>query len=218
MPKDIKQDIHEGTIDYMFISLISQKTKVLVVGGGRAGYLKATSFLKKGCRVTVLSKGFIDDFRKLDSVNLKLIEENYSISYIQNHHLIVIATDDDELNDLVKMDCEKNFKLYLTCNDYRKGMFVVPTMRETKTTQIALHTKKGSPKTSLYLCNKIKDSLKENDGFIDYVCSLRNKTKAFDKKQELLDFINTDDFLYFFNNGKHELVLKMFYGGIIIET
>ncbi|MCX7905047.1 MAG: NAD(P)-dependent oxidoreductase, partial [Caloramator sp.] len=121
MPENTKQDIHEGTIDYMFISLISQKTNVLVVGGGRAGYLKATSFLKKGCRVTVLSKGFIDDFRKLDSVNLKLIEGNYSISYIQNHHLIVIATDDDELNDLVKMDCEKNFKLYLTCNDYRKG-------------------------------------------------------------------------------------------------
>ncbi|EYE89233.1 precorrin-2 dehydrogenase [Fervidicella metallireducens AeB] len=218
MPKNIKQDIYDGTIDYMFISLISSKTKILIVGGGRAGYIKAQSFLRKGCSITVISREFIEDFKELESINLKLIKREYSNSYIKNHHLIVIATDDDKLNDAIKRDCDENFKLYLTCNDYRKGMFVVPTMGETKTTQIALHTKKGSPKTSIYLCNKINSSLKENDDFIDYVSSFRNKIKKFDNRLELLDFINTDDFLYFFKKGKHEVVLKMFYGGFIIET
>ena len=69
MPKNNKENI---LLDHAFISLISSKIKVLIVGGGKGGYIKAKSFLQRGCKVYVISKEFDERFEEIKSEYKKI--------------------------------------------------------------------------------------------------------------------------------------------------
>ena len=64
MQKDNREDIL-SEINYTSISLISSKISVGIVGGGKAGFIKAKSFCEKGCSVTVISEAFIQEFNDI---------------------------------------------------------------------------------------------------------------------------------------------------------
>jgi precorrin-2 dehydrogenase/sirohydrochlorin ferrochelatase len=208
------ENILPAGLEYMMISLISSKTEVLVIGGGKAGFLKCSSFCKRGCRVTVVSPDFIEDFNELSvKDNVKLICNRYSSNYIMNKHLIIIAVSDSKLIEEIEKDCRESYKLYLNCCDFREGMFTLPYQRETAEMLFSVQAIRGNPKLSKFLGNKIKDLLSEYDDFSKYVCSLREKLKKHAKKNEILEFVCSDDFYSFYKNGVHEIVLEMFYGG-----
>lgn len=203
----------------MPISLISGKINVLIVGGGRAGFIKAKSFSERGCSVYVLARNFIEEFNYMkDMDRIVLIEGDYCIEHIKDKHIIVIATGDLELDSKIKSDCESMYKVYLTCSNYKEGLFVTPVSVGTENIQIAVNTKHGSPKTSLLIGDVLKKKVNEYDGFAGYVCSLRQTLKDSGCLREIMDFVNTHEFFEFYNKGYQDKVLKMFYGGIIIET
>ena len=79
MYKDIREDIYKEKLVYTYLSFISQKLRVGIIGGGKAGYLKSKSFLSRGCRVEVLSINFIDEFYSLKDI--KLIKGEYKRVY-----------------------------------------------------------------------------------------------------------------------------------------
>jgi precorrin-2 dehydrogenase/sirohydrochlorin ferrochelatase len=208
------QDILPAGLEYMMVSLISSKTEVLVIGGGKAGFLKCSSFCKRGCSVTVVSPEFIEDFKELrDKDSIKLICDSYRVDYITNKHLIIIAVSDNKLTEEIEKDCRENYKLYLNCSDFRKGMFTAPFQRETAEMLFGVQTLQGNPKLSKFLGNKVINLLNEYDDFSKYVCSLREKLKKHPKKNEVLEFVCTDDFYSYYKNGVHEIVLEKFYGG-----
>ncbi|KNF07353.1 precorrin-2 dehydrogenase SirC [Gottschalkia purinilytica] len=209
MPKNNREDILLG---YAFISLISNKTKVLIVGGGKSGFIKAKSFLDRGCNVSVLSKKFDNKFEEVkNKENIDLIKSSYEREYILDKHIIIIATDDMKLNERIKKDCDSLYKIYLTTSDFKDGLFVTPTQRCTEKTMFSIHTKSGSPKTSVFLAEKMKENLSKYDDFIEFVCDTRNKIDNRNLKYEIMNFINTDDFYFFYSKGKHKLILEMFY-------
>ena len=80
MFKDIRKDIFKENIDYTYLSLVSKKTNVGVIGGGKVGYIKAKNFLAKNCNVEVLSLDFIKEFKELE--NIKLIKNSYYNDFI----------------------------------------------------------------------------------------------------------------------------------------
>lgn len=206
-----KEDI---LLDYALISLISSKIRVIVIGGGNGGYIKAKSFLKRGCNVDVLSKSFNERFEKLEG-NIKLIKDEYKKKYIEDKHIVIISTADNKLNEVIKKDCEYLSKIYLYSSEFKYGLLVTPTQRETKSVSFAVHTKAGSPKTSVFLAQKIKETLNQYDDFINYIGELRQelKTRTDNNKLkiEVMNFINTDDFYYFYKKGKQDLILKLFW-------
>lgn len=217
MQKDNREDI-SSSIEYMSISLIGNKTKAIVIGGGRAGFIKAKSFLSRGCLVYVLSPEFYDGFEELEGNNrLILIKDGYKIDYILDKHLVIIATGDKEVNGKIILDCDGLGKIYLTCDDHTKGLFITPTQDSTKSVHFSINTKSASPKTSLFLRDVLKGELLEFDEFVDFVCGLRGKIDDKELKREIMEFVNTKDFYDFFKLGKHIQVLNMFYGGEKVE-
>lgn len=219
MPEDNRTDICGTGIEYLMLSLISHKINALIIGGGRAGYIKAKTFSENGCRVCVLSKHFIDEFSTLENADdIRFIESEYNIKYLSDNHIVIIATDDDNINENIKNDCEALKKIYLMCSNFKDGMFVVPTQGTTENIQYAIHTKHGSPKTSVFLAEMFGESLKEYDAFAGYVCSLRDNLKHNDSKNEIMEFVNTKEFFEAFKMGNHEKVLKLNFGGSIIGT
>jgi precorrin-2 dehydrogenase / sirohydrochlorin ferrochelatase len=194
-------------MSYMFLSLLTEKVKVLVVGGGKAALIKVKSFLARGCRVTGVAPVFREEFTTLDSEDLHLQKGSYECSQLSGQHLVVIATNDEAVNRKVQNDCEQAAKLYLTCSDYRNGQFVTPIMRESDEALLALHTKVGSPRTSVFLAEKLQEQLRSYDCFIRFACELRQKLKGRDDKNQIMKRVNSDEFFKVFMEGKyHELV------------
>ncbi len=206
-----KQDF--SALNYTMISLISNKVNVLIIGGGEAAFIKCKTFSKEGCNITVLSKEFCASFEVLKSLsNVKLIKNEYDESYVDNNHIIVIATDNREVNHGIKAYCDKKCKLYIHCEDYKEGLAVTPVQNNTTNMKFALHTKKSSPKTALFMSKIIENKLEEYTDFIDYTSKIREMVKKSLRKKEIMSFICSEDFYFFYNKGAQEAILEMFYG------
>lgn len=199
-------------LNYTMISLLSNKINILIVGGGEAALIKGRTFSKEGCNITVVSKEFCLEFYALQDIyNVKLIKSEYDESYVDNNHIVIIATDNKETNDGIKKYCDKNSKLYVHCGDYKQGLFVTPVQRNTPNMKFALHTKNSSPKTALFMSKVIEDKLCEYEGFIDYTCRMRNVVKKSEIKKEIMNFVCSKDFYFFYTKGAQNDILEMFY-------
>lgn len=203
MFEDNRKDIQDE-IEYTFLSLFSHKTRIGVIGGGKAGLIKVRHFLKSKCYVEVISKEFTDEIIELSHKNerLKLIHREFYEEFLKDKHIIIIVLNDEILRNKIKKYCDDNFKIYIDCTDFRRGMAVVPTERSTRTMNFALNTKNGNPKGSVWAADKISSILKEDDDFIEFTTKIRNKSKSIQEyKKEILEFIFTDEFKKSFDEG-----------------
>lgn len=216
MCKDIREDIFKESINYAYLSLISTKINVGVIGGGKVGYIKAKNFLAKNCNVEVLSLDFINNFENLENVNL--IKNSYYEDFINNKHIVIIATNDKDLNERIKKDCDKAYKIYIYAEDYLEGIAIAPVQRSLNNISFAINTNYGNPRGSLILAEKIMEVLKEYDEFIGVSSLIRKSAKEmFGKKSDIINFVCSEDFKYIYEKKKDKLVLEMFFGKEIIN-
>lgn len=212
MHEDNRKDIYDEEIDYSYISLISSKIRVGIIGGGRAGAIKAKHFVKNKYYVEVLAQHFSDDIVELfkgSNGRIKLINDDFSYEFLKDKHLIVIALDDKDLKFKIKKYCDDNYKIYIDSSNFNYGMAVVPVQRSTKNMMVALNTKGGNPKGAVLVCNKIKEVLEEYDGFIEFTTKLRNRAKELpEHKDDILKFIGTEEFKRFYDEGKSEEIIR----------
>ncbi|PJI08288.1 precorrin-2 dehydrogenase [Clostridium sp. CT7] len=213
MSQDNKKDILGDTIENSFICLTSSKIKLLIIGGGNAAFIKAKNFAKRGCLVTVVSKEFIKDFEKFyDHPCIKFIKGEYIREYIDKNHLVIIATDDEKLNENIRRDCDRINKLYVDCGNPEEGLYIVPYQKDSDYFSFSLKFKGKSPKTSKYIGSKAFDFLSDYEKFANYTIDMRNKLKR-SMRKEVMNFICSDDFYFFYNKKKEKLVLQLFYKG-----
>jgi precorrin-2 dehydrogenase/sirohydrochlorin ferrochelatase len=218
MCENYQEDFSGGSVVFMPLSLIAGKIRVLIVGGGKAGYMKARSFLSRGCHVTVAAMDFKEGLEELRCPDLCLIKAPYNREFIKNVHLVVIAVSQEAVAERIQEDCQAEYKLYLYSGEATRGLFVIPAAEETREGVFTFHTKKGSPATTKFIRTKIKEQLSEYDSFIEFACSLRDSLKGDKNRSKIMDFVNTEDFYSFYQKQKHVLVLKLFYGGMKFEA
>jgi precorrin-2 dehydrogenase/sirohydrochlorin ferrochelatase len=212
MHENNRKNICNEGIDYSYISLISSKIRVGIIGGGRAGTIKTKHFVNSKCYVEVLSRTFSEPIIELSKVSmgrLKLINEEFSYGFLKDKHLIIIALDDNALKNKIKKYCDENYKIYIDSSDFRYGIGVVPIQRNTKNITFALNTRYGNPKGAVLISNKVKEVLEEYDDFIGFVGKIRSRAKGLlEYKNEVLQFIGDDNFKISFDEGKSESVLR----------
>ncbi|MPN16293.1 hypothetical protein SDC9_163631 [bioreactor metagenome] len=90
-------------------------------------------------------------------------------------------------------------------------------MTSSKEVSVGVRLRGKSPKTSQFLANKIKDYVATYDDYVSFVTELRRRMKDFPKRLEVLNFVSSEDFLFFFQRSYGEQVLDLFYGGESIE-
>lgn len=216
MYEDTRENILDETLEYTYLSMMSSKLRVGIIGGGKVGYLKGKKFSKKGCRVEVLSLSFIEEFYKLE--NTKLVKGSYNKEFLEDKHLIIIATNDEKKNLEIKRDCEDKFKIYIFTSNYLNGIAISPIQRDLDNISFAINTKKGNPKGVMMLSNKVFDLLNNYDSFIGYSSVLREKAKLIeDNKNEIIEFICSEDFKFIYEKGKDKLVMELFFDKEIIS-
>ncbi len=163
---------------YNFIALKSRRIRILIVGGGRAAFIKGKAFLDRGCSLYILAPKFSKDVLNLKTYdNVEFIKNNYDEKYILDKHLVVIATEDEEVNNEIRNNCDELSKLYIDCSDKDKSLCFNSFQRESKTMVLALNNKIGCPKATSFIGEKIKRDLEKYDNYIEYVTYIRSITK-----------------------------------------
>ena len=197
------------------IALISSGIRALVIGGGKAGLIKTKALLKRGCTVFVVSNNFIEGFNDIDDKNLHLIKGYYKKDYIFDKHLIVMAIGEDSTIQAITTDCNENHKLYLNCKNFKEGNFIIPFQVESKEVNIAINTTEGNPKVSKKISNVFLEYIEERDELISFINFARTRLKDNPIKNEVLDFLVSDEFERYFKEGKHRGIIIEKYGEIL---
>ena len=198
MPGIPERDIHGG-IGFISLSLISEGIDVLVVGGGRAGYIKASSFIDRGAAVTLISEKLDGDFDRFTGNNLFLHEKKrYAGGEMDSYHLVVIAVDDQEAAEEIRRECRDKHKVFIDCTDFKKGNASMPSARTTSSMHLSIQTRGGNPATSRFMADLMKDKLEGYDQYVEFSTAVRYRLKKNPLKKEIMDFISTEDFIYMF--------------------
>lgn len=212
MYENPKEDIYREKLEYIMLSLFSNKINVLIIGAGKAALIKAKTFLANGCNIKIVAKDINEEFYKLNCEKISIIKGEYNENFLKGNHIVVIAIDDDIIINSIIKSCESLDKIYINCKNPKDGIGVLPMNIRSNEVFLGINTLQGNPKASKMIGNYILDEVKNFDDFIRITSIIRNNVKSIkDKKDEILDFIISDDFRYIISKRKEELTLKLFY-------
>lgn len=143
--------------------------EITVIGGGKIAYRKVNNFLKFGYEVTVVSREFIEDFKKIEN-KIKIIKDEYSEKYIKDSFIVVAATNNKKVNESIGMFCRTNNKLVNVIDDQNLSNFIVPSCVKRGDLVISISTGGKSPS----LASKIRKDLEiqYDDGYEEYLILL----------------------------------------------
>ncbi|MDU7966441.1 MAG: bifunctional precorrin-2 dehydrogenase/sirohydrochlorin ferrochelatase [Paeniclostridium sordellii] len=143
--------------------------EITVIGGGKIAYRKVNNFLKFGYEVTVVSREFIEDFKKIEN-KIKIIKDEYSEIYIKDSFIVVAATNNKKVNESIGMFCRTNNKLVNVIDDQKLSNFIVPSCVKRGDLVISISTGGKSPS----LASKIRKDLEiqYDDSYEEYLILL----------------------------------------------
>lgn len=219
MSKDNRKDIQNEGIDYSYIGLMSSKTRIGIIGAGRAGFIKAKHFALNGCYVEIIAKEFSKEVIEISSEsNLILVNKEFTINFLKDKHIIVIAVDDNNLKQQIREYCDSNYKIYIDSSNFKDGIGIVPVESQSKNIMVALNTKLGNPKGAVLISKKIKNIIDDYDEFIEFTSKVRNNSKELlDYKKDILEVIGTEEFERLYKENNHEEFLRRRFPGEIVD-
>jgi len=127
--------------------------RCLVVGGGEVGWRKARVLADCGARVTVVSERFCRGLRR--SRRVARVARRFRPSDLRGVWLVVVATDDPELNRSVAAQAARRGLLVNVVDDPEAGNFIVPAQFSRGRLTVSISTEGASP----LLARKIKERL-----------------------------------------------------------
>lgn len=151
--------------------------KVLVVGGGKVGFRKATTLADKKALVTCLSPKFCDGFNEREDI--LCIKKLYQSEDLDGMYLVVAATDDSTLNKGIYDACHEKGILSMTVDVESPSDFSFMATAGTDQLLIAVSTYGGSPVFAKELVAKLLDSVTpvELDQLDQMVCERKKRLK-----------------------------------------
>lgn len=194
-----------------YLAIDYKNIRVGVVGGGKVALLKLQHFISKGSYIEIIAKDFLKDFLDMDFENIILSKKQYDKKFIKDKHLIIIAVDDKNLTNEIVRDCRSEFKLFINCVDSSNSLARMPYQRESNKFLFALNSKDANPKNVKLVGKKILNLINEEDEFEAFTYKLRLKVNDKTYRNDILNFINTEDFKFFWKKEKSETVLKLFF-------
>ncbi|KPI47182.1 siroheme synthase [Clostridioides difficile] len=172
------------------INLKLDELDVVIIGGGEVAYRKCKNFLDFNKNVTIVSKQILNKFYDLEG-NIKIIKDDYKKMYIESASVIIVATNNRELNMEIGLYCRAKKKLVNVVDNLEISNFTVPSYIKRGDLLISVSTGGKSPSLS----SKIKKELEEiySEDYEEYLNVLGDIRKKIIKKYE--DKIQRKDML-----------------------
>ncbi|SHE73686.1 NAD(P)-dependent oxidoreductase [Clostridium fallax] len=207
-----EENIFVNNFEFGTLALIANRINVGIIGGGKAGFIKAKAFTSRGFNVEVVSIDFVEEFSLLEyEKNFSKTLGEYSEEFLNDKHIVIVAINDDLMRNNIIFSCKEKYKLYIDCSDFKNGLAIVPFQVETDSLLCSVNSKGGNPRVTRKVSEKVKKILLSEENYVKFTTKIRNQLKGKDIFKEVMDFLLEDDFREFFNKGYGKIILKMFY-------
>ncbi len=152
----------------MFVDITGQKC--LIIGGGRVALRKVQVLLDFGAQVVVVAKEISEEIRKLvqnddgSATGLFLYEKEFEDKDIEGAALVVVATNNNELNARISGLCNNAGVPVNVVDDKEKCSFIFPSYVKEGDLVGAFSSGGNSPVLAKYLKDKTTDFLTSDLG------------------------------------------------------
>ena len=170
--------------------LINLKGKeVLVFGGGKIATRRIKALLKEEALVTCISLDLSEDLKSLASDHLSIQQKKYESSDLEKMILVIAATNNKDINERIKKECERQEILCSRSDCYEDSDVIFPCVIRRGRLTLSVCTEGASPS----LTKEIVKSLSEQ------------YDESYIERLELLNSLRTK-ILKDENNGSKELL------------
>ncbi|MSQ42222.1 MAG: bifunctional precorrin-2 dehydrogenase/sirohydrochlorin ferrochelatase [Dehalococcoidia bacterium] len=135
---------------------------VLVVGGGHVAEEKLVKLVEAGARVTVVAPALIPAVRAfVDGGRARLLERGYQPGDLLGFELVMIATDDGELNRAIAGEARAAGVWVNAADDAANCDFILPALVKRGTVTVAMSTAGTSPAMARWLRERMEEFLSD---------------------------------------------------------
>ena len=177
-----------------------QDKKIVIVGGGNVATRRATSLVEYGARVHIVSPSITTELHTLlQQQRVTWSEKGFEPQDIRHAYLVIIATDQPEVNQYVK-DSLPQGTLLNHAADASAGDVTFPSVLKRGKLTISVSTDGASPKLGRQIISTLQDTYDERyENYIDFLYESRQRIKAStiepSRKQALLQHVLSEDYL-----------------------
>jgi len=196
---DVNVQEREGNLLFpIFLKL--ENLKLLIVGGGAIGLEKLQAVIKNspGTPVTLVAAWISDEVRALarDYNNILLIEKPYAVADLEDKDLVIVATNDRSLSEIIKKDTKQKRILTNVADKPDLCDFYLGSVVKKGDLKIAISTNGKSPTMAKRIREFLENSLPDSmQNVLDNLNAIRNQVEGdLNKKIEVLNEV-TSDFL-----------------------
>lgn len=184
MPEADK-DVNPGSgINQLFpVFLKLEQLHVLIVGGGNIGLEKITAVLNNSpqTRITLVAKRILPEIRefKKQASQLALLERAFEVSDLENKDLVIAATGDRALSELIREESKKRKILINVADTPDLCDFYLGSIVQKGDLKIAISTNGKSPTLAKRLKEVFNEALPlDTQVSIDQLNRFRNQLKG----------------------------------------
>jgi precorrin-2 dehydrogenase/sirohydrochlorin ferrochelatase len=155
---------------------------VLIIGGGNVALEKLTFLLKSSpnAKVNMVAPYFRTEVEELAAVyDVELILKSYDKSYLEEKHMVIVATDNHEVNKQVYKECKKRQLLVNVADTPELCDFYLGGIVTKGNIKIAISTNGKSPTMAKRLRQFFEEFLPEEmDDLVQNLNEFRNGIKG----------------------------------------
>ncbi len=161
------------------IFLKLQGRPCLVVGGGEVAARKSQQLLKSGACITIVAPVLNPVLAKLwQAKQLDYIQQPYRQSNLENMELVIAATDDHDLNQIIAQDARTKNCLINVVDSPAASTFMMPSVIDRHPVMIAVSTSGASPVLARLLRARLETLIPANYGKLaSLIATFRDSVK-----------------------------------------
>lgn len=166
---------------YIPIMLDVTKTKITIFGGGKVA-LRKIEYLE-GADITVVSEKFEEGImeKNVKMVKRRISDEKDVRSMIRDSDMVVIATNNGALNELIMNVCESERKIYNVVDD-KRSKAIFPSYHNEDGIILAISTSGKAPSLSTFIRKELSKNLKYYAKALDTVEKIRGSLDSHDEE------------------------------------
>lgn len=161
-------------MNYIPIMLNVSDRRVVIIGGGDAAFKKVKNLLNHDRKITVISSEFDSRFSSvpIERITLHIDDPAEVDRFLESGNIVVIATDDPKLNQMLEDVCNKKHILYNRV-DEASSPFIFPASFESNGVIVSVSTIGRTPSLTRYIRDRIQERIGELPGALPVVEQLR---------------------------------------------
>lgn len=145
---------------FLPISINITHKRIVLIGGGKVAYHKATILNRFVNEAIIISPEFHEGF---ESLPFTLIEKRYEPSDLQGAFLVYVCTENESLNAEIKNECEKRGILTSVCDNPILCDFVSPAIYKNNNVTIAVSSNAKDVYQSIRIRNQIQELAEKSE-------------------------------------------------------